>query len=379
MLALQGVPLLPRRFRLALLCAPLMLAQGSLALTAAEKAAPAKGEKREGAEERKRPASSETAKEAPKQASSEPPLKKLLELNARELFGGEAQVKGERVTIRFPGEGSFARGFRVGKGHGKGFVSNVNDIRDGAVRKQLTQGIGAAFSCAGLDGDSAMSVFEMADDFSVRFKLKIPFLAPQAQFSVRINDRDSRNYIQTNFLQDIAAMDGGKKRQARTGNQVYAGSPAKWWEARSRGTIPVQIAFKDGKVTVSCGAGDPASAQRGRGRGRGRGKEKGKDGPELVEMVSLEGFEKATSGKIRFAFQNLSLCMADLVIDGKYDPRWAESQIAKLRKDGKLKLSEPAVSSKKSGSASGGSKASAKKRKGKVDIDEPDPEEGQEL
>jgi hypothetical protein len=365
MLSLKGVTMLSRSF--VLLCAALLLLQGSPVLTAAEKKAPPKVE---GKKEKRPPPA--------KEASKEPPLRRLMELNARELFGGDAQVKGDRVTIRFPGKGSFARGFRVGKGRGKGFVSDINDLRDGSVKTQLTGGIGTAFSCAGLDGDSAMSVFEMADDFSIRFQLKIPFLAPQAQFTVRINDRDSRNYIQTNFLQDIAAMEDGKKRQARTNNQVYAGSPGKWWEARSKGTIPVQITFKDGKVTVSCGAGDLGHGQKGGGKGRGRGKEKAKDGPEVVELVSLEGFEKATGGKIRFGFQNLSLCMANLAIDGKYDRAWAESQIAKLRKEGKLKVSEPVVAGQEPGATGKKSRTSAKK-KGKVNVDEPDPEGDDDL
>jgi len=178
-------------------------------------------------------------------------------------------------------------------------------------------------------------------------------------------------------------MDGGKRRQTMTRNQAFAGAPFKWWDVKSKDGVPVQITFREGTVSVSCGAGGGPQPPRGRGwgkgKGRGRDKDKAKDSPEKVEVVSLEGFEKATGGKIRFAFQSMSLCMTDLVIEGKYDPKWAEAQIEKLRKDGKLKLSEPAAAGQKPGSSAGGSKASAKKKKGAGGVDEPDPEGGDDL
>lgn len=75
-------------------------------------------------------------------------------------------------------------------------------------------------------------------------------------------------------------------------------------------------------------------------------------------MVSLEGIQKATSGKISFSFRNLSFCVSDLVIEGKYDRGWANSQIAKLRKEGKLKVQMPDTGGEKQGGkAAAGSEA----------------------
>ena len=87
--------------------------------------------------------------------------------------------------------------------------------------------------------------------------------------------------------------------------------------------------------------GEPPGGGGPGGGGWGPGGRGGDQGPERMELVTLEGVKKAKSGKISFGFRNLSFCVTDLVIEGKYDRAWAASQIDKLRKEGKLKVKPP--------------------------------------
>ena len=99
--------------------------------------------------------------------------------------------------------------------------------------------------------------------------------------------------------------------------------------------------------------------------------DRGKNSPEKVELVSLGGLEKATSGKVLFEFRKMSFGLADLVIQGKYNREWAASRIEKLRREGKLTLKERAAAT--------GSKKARAKGDGTGKVDEPDPEGGDDL
>jgi hypothetical protein len=146
--------------------------------------------------------------------------------------------------------------------------------------------------------------------------------------------------------------------------------PFKWFDKKSGG-VPCEIVFAGKKLTLSTKAG---------------GVEK------IEEVVSQEGIEAPSSGRIHLEFGKMSFAMTDLVIEGKYDSSWLDSEIAKLKKAGKLKVKEPEVAKKedkpapgdaKVGSSKGGEPKVAprpvRKKKPKVNVDEPDPEGDDEL
>lgn len=299
----------------------------------------------------------------------QPSLERLVELNAAELFGGEVTFReGGRVDVRFPGKGLFQRGFNAPSGGGKGFISDAGNLKAENMRKAILEGQEAAFSFAAIDAGDALSRFEMAQDFKVSFKVRLVNLPiPSAgMISVRVNQEGS-NFIQTTFFQDILAVDQGRKKRTLTSLKPFAGPPAAWFPQRNSPLIPVEIVFKDGKVTVSMTTYPE--------------KEKPLEHPKVVEIVSMDGIERPTSGRIGLRFSRMSFGVMDLVVEGKYHRAWAEAEIAKLTKSGKLKVKPPEVaaqSPKESGTEARGTagvaeKKSQKAKKGGTDIDKPDP------
>jgi hypothetical protein len=130
----------------------------------------------------------------------------------------------------------------------------------------------------------------------------------------------------TNFFQDLTVSHGGRPKRKATTVQDFQAPPAKWFyqKAAPQNATPVEIVFKDKKLSVSVttyGKDDKDSKK--------------------TEVVSQENIDKPSSGKIYFKFSKMSFGVADLVIDGKYSKSWAEEEIARLRKDGKLRMKPP--------------------------------------
>ena len=257
-------------------------------------------------------------------AEPEPPFEKLLELNAATIFGVEPALQADRVTLRFPGKGLFAKAFDAPLVKGQGFISNADDVKDAATRKILMEGAKGEFSLVGRLGGRAVSRFELADDLRISFRLRAGNLPPNASLTVTLNQQDSKNSIQTSFLQDVTVLDAGKRRRQQAKDKTYAAPPSRWFNQKSPG-VPFEIVFKEKKLTISM-TKEPE-------------KEGGKD--EKIELVTVDGVEKPSSGKVVMEFRNFSFLMSDLVIEGKYARPWVEGQIAKLRKEGKLRLAPP--------------------------------------
>jgi len=319
-------------------------------------------------------------------AEPEPPIERLMELNSVDLFGQETSVKDGRVSLRFPGKGLFNRGFESPSPRGQGFVSNADEVKDAAARKVLMEGAKGEFTLVGRQMGRATSKFELADDFRISFRLRISNLPPAGLFLLTVNQPDPKNSIQTSFFQDLTVVEGGKKRRQVTSDKTYAAPPAKWFNQKSPG-VPFEIVFKDKKLSITM-TKEPE-------------KEGGKE--EKVVLITSDPIEQASHGRIVFEFRNMSFLMSDLVVEGKYDRTWAEAAIAKLKKDGKLKLKPPEAVAKekgakekgakekgvkekkpKEGEQAGGASSSATlkpslKKKGSPKVDEPDPESGEDL
>ncbi|MBI4604406.1 MAG: hypothetical protein HY721_20795 [Planctomycetes bacterium] len=260
---------------------------------------------------------------------AEPPFERLLELNSRELFGGETTVKGDRVTVRYPGKGLFGQGFRSGGGKGRGFVSDLEEIKDPDMKKRVSQEMEPAFSFAGIDGGEALSRFEIADDFKVSFRIRAPLVPPGASLVLRVNEQDPRTFIQTSLFQSLTVSPGGKPKTKAASDKRFHGPPSAWLVPRNAPALPVEVVFKDRKLSVFVSL----FAE--------------KDKPERIEVLSEEGIEKPTSGRLRIKFSKLTFGVADFVVDGKLHRAWAEAELAKLRKEGKLKLKPEEVVARK--------------------------------
>ena len=288
-----------------------------------------------------------------------PSFARLLELNKDELFGGEATIGGDHVTVKCSGKGAFNRAFLA-----KGFAADPAEIKGGKNREAYLDKKPGELSCVGTDGGSAISKFELADEFNISFKLKIPTLLPQGTITLRMNQQDSKNFIQSSFFTDLAVVENGKPKKTKlTSSQHFQGLPSKWFDRKDEKGLNVEVAFKEKKLRISLSH-------------RSKDKEKPKD--EMLEVVSLEGVESPSSGKLGIFFNKVSFGVYDLSIDGKINRSWAEKEIQRLKDEGKLRTKEEETIVKKDekGGAAG-SKAQVKGprvKKGPVNVDEPDPE-----
>lgn len=300
-----------------------------------------------------------------------PSLDDLLELNAAELFGGEVKAKDGRVEIRFAGNGLFLEGFTVagaaaGGSAARGFVADEKQIKDVATRKILLDGAEGKFTCLGRESGRALSKFELAGDLRIRFRLRIRSVPPTAQFVVTLNLTDSRNFIRTSFLTDVAIVDSGKVRREQTEKRAFLGPASRWFDTRSAG-VGFEIEIKEKKLSTFL-------------------LEKSEDKEKRVELVSCEDLELPTGGKVGFEFRNMTFLMTDLVIEGKPESAWARETLVELKKAGKLKSKEPrAVAQKEENGEEAGTPASSEspqqpeRRQNTVDISQPDPEAEVEL
>ncbi len=273
----------------------------------------------------------EDKKNSPSEA--EPPLERLVELNATELFGGEASFQGDRVTLRFPGSGSFARGFRAGGSGGGGFITALDDLKDPTIRENVAGGFNAAFSFAGIEGGQALSKFELAGDFTISFRMRVPQVSSASSMILRMHQEDAKSYLQTSFFREVSVLEGGKSRKKEAADAAFSGTPAKWFvqkHAEPPGT-PVEIVFKQRRLSVSLTVfPEPKKSEK-------------------KEIVSLDDLESPTSGKIALKFSKVSFGIADFVIEGKYSRPWVEEELGRLRKEKKLRLrtEDPQPSEKK--------------------------------
>jgi hypothetical protein len=286
----------------------------------------------------------------------EPPFEKLLELNSEALFGAKIALKDGRFTLKLEGGGSFDRGFQQpGRPRERQGFFGVEDKIHPLMREKLLKEAAGKFSFAGLVTGSALSNFDLQDDYKVSFKIRIPDLAPGGRFSMTFNHDGRRGLVQTEFFQELLHLRrGSKKGAARTRDARFAGPPTKWFPTASKG-VPVEIEFKNGRLAV-----------------RMTIKEKDKD--EQVEVVVLEGIDEPTSGKLGFSFDKLSFLITDLSIEGKLPRQWVQQELDRLRQSGKLRTRPPEELARKDEA-----RPEAARKKTGPDLDLPDPEAEDDL
>ena len=294
-----------------------------------------------------------------------PPLDELVTLNGEALFGQTVTAKDGRVHLKFPPKGVFGKGFSVKAARSRGFLSDPADFKLVTV-KDLVHEIQAKAAFAAVATGAALSRFELGDDFKITFRLRAPTLGRSAQMTMRLNQQGRKAYIQTNFFQDLLAVGDRKKKRARA--TAVSGHPSTWFNRKDKHGVPVEIVFKDKKFSVSMDV-QPT----------------GKDKPEKVELVALEGIEKPASGRIYWTFKNMSFAVTDLSIEGKYGREWAQGEIEKLKKRDELVVAKPAPAKPNPDAGAGkeaapaGKKPSDAAKPGGVDLDKPDPEAEEDL
>jgi hypothetical protein len=312
-------------------------------------------------------------------AAEEPSLEELVQLNAEALFGGKLTLAEGRFTLDFTEARSFERGFTYRK---TGSIASEPGEVNAAMRKRLVDGAEGKFSFAGLGSGTALSNFELAGDFKISFRLRIPTLDPRSRMTWLLNRESRSRYLQTNFFQDILVA-ARRRARARTKEPRFAGPPVRWFDTSSKG-VRVEMVFKDGKLSIRMGT---TEKEGGKGRGkRGKKKEDKKAKEEIVEVVALDGIEEPTGGRLALSFDRLSFVVTDLRIEGEFPREWARGETESLRKKGKLKTSSPKElakkgekAEKKGESAGGGSATPEKKEREGPDLENPDPEADDEL
>lgn len=317
-------------------------------------------------------------------AESEPPLDQLVEINAEALIGAETAVKTDLgVAFNFrERRGIFNKVFQA-RGP-KAFISKLEEAKDAGPGPRLLGGAEDVFSLLCVEGGTAQSNFELEGDWKISFKAKVQNLAPASSLAFRVN-QDGKSYIQTSFFHDLLIVDGGKKKPKITPIKELQGEPFRWFDQKTEKGVDIEIEFKEKKLTIFMHLKKEGEG-RGEGKGRGDGRRRGWKGKESegadrerIEIISQENIEKPAKGKVVIAFQKLSFLLGDFKIEGKLSRSWAEEGIAKLRKDGKLKLKKeekPAPAAVASGDPKARKGESATK---KASLDDPDPEAEEDL
>ncbi len=269
------------------------------------------------------------------------PLKKLLELNASQIFGGKLKLlDGDRFEVTFDGPGLMEKGF-IAKG--AAILDEKNAEPNGVNKKFFTKGDKnnknkkddkapplPGLACVGFAGSRAAlwtSRFPVAGDSRVTFDFRIPnLLTSQSKFLVRIN-ADKRSYLETNFFNNISKYANGKViARSVTPHPKFSGIPTKWFP-RKGDSVPMELAVEDDTLVVRL------------------------SGQEVVAMKRLG---KVDQGHVAFLFQKFVFTLQNLKISGKLDLAWCEEEIKKLKKENKLALSASAPEQKEAPAAAGG-------------------------
>ncbi len=296
--------------------------------------------------------------------AADPAFDRLVEANASALFGGHLKLeKNDRFTLTFH-TGHFEKGFAC-KPRGRGqILSDPTELKSPVYRKVLIDGHKGEFSFVTTGGGTALSKFELANDYTMSFRLRAPRLASGAKLDLSFN-RTGKSYIRTRFFQDLSVT-GAKRAQAKTSKAQFSGAPSAWFDQKSPG-VPVSIEYRGDKMTIRMGVVE----------------DREKDKYKMVEVVALEGIKDPSKGKIGLVFDKVSFLVSDLRITGKFPREWAEKEIARLRDAKKLRVPKEAGGAGEKGAKGKGDETTGQKKKrsrsNEPDLDQPDPEADDEL
>ena len=322
----------------------------------------ARGEEKDPAGKKDKKEEQKEKKKDKEKEKKEDLLRKLVELNGDSIFGGHVKLKGERITLTFAGDGAFEKGFQCSSKSRSGVVSDKRLVKDVAVKKVLIDGAQGKFSFLGLTSGTAVSRFPLEGDYNISFKLRIPTLMRGSKMTWYLN-REKKDYIQLNFFRQAALFKKGRLKSRKVSKiPRFRKGADKWFDRKSAG-VPVEISFKEDKLTV-----------------RMEEKKAGEKKGTMTEVVSLDEIQERNHGRLALSFDKVSFLVTDFKIEGKLPRSWVEQEIESLRKVGKLKMpaDKPKAEAKK-GKQDGKKDPKKGKEKEGPDLDTPDPEIDEDL
>jgi hypothetical protein len=254
------------------------------------------------------------------EAEGEVPFEKLLELNKEALFGGDATVAGDKVTVVFSKPGQFEKAFT-----GQGMVP-ASSLKGELNRKILEKPEGGEVeSYAVVGGGTAnadwVSRFDLGGDLDLRFTARIPNPPPKgAGFNIRLG-QTTKGYLQTTFFQSAFLLADKKTVKKAAAPKEYQASPEKWLERKA--FLTFTLSWKGGKFSAKM---------------KKEAKEE-KDAKE-VELLTMDEVGEAPAGKVAFSVQKLRFVITSLTVSGKVSREWCEAQFKELDAKGKLAKAE---------------------------------------
>ena len=136
-----------------------------------------------------KPAKKKDAKPGKKPAATKPlSVTQLAQLNSAALFGVPFKISNGRFSVTYPGAGEFDKAFASrGRGRGK-VIANIAEVKNASFRKLLIDGHSMGKpTLVGMMGGSALSIFELVDDYKISFRLRIPRIDGRGRFSLLLN------------------------------------------------------------------------------------------------------------------------------------------------------------------------------------------------
>ncbi len=259
-------------------------------------------------------------KKGPEQESTgtttkaEPGLEQLLEINSALIFGGKATISGERLEVYFDQDGQLAAGFE-----GKGIIDSKSEQMKGANRnfiilekKNNVETLVKGLCAVGMGDGTWTTRFPLGGESWVEVNVRVPnLIGAQSNLKLRVNWDKSSGY-ETNFFNNVYFIsDGATKGGATTQVDEYKPHASKWFPRKSKTSfVKAGFGIRDGKCLVQL------------------------NGKEIANLGKVSD----RGGKVSIQFSKLAFTLDNLKVSGKLDRKWAEKEIARLRKAGTLKL-----------------------------------------
>ena len=155
-------------------------------------------------------------------------VEQLAQLNGVALFGVPLKLNKGRFTVIYPGAGEFDKGF-VSRSFGRGrMFSKIADVKNISHRKLLIDGHSKGkATLVGFLAGSALSRFDLVDDYKISFRMRIPKLDARGRFAFLLNHQGG-SFVQTNFFQDIIIA--ATKTKVRTKDKRFASPAYRWFD-----------------------------------------------------------------------------------------------------------------------------------------------------
>ncbi len=264
-------------------------------------------------------------------------FRRVLELNSAQIFGGATKfIDKDTIEITFDRAGQFVAGFTGG-----GMHDDTSPAMVGANRRFIMKEdkVYPGLCVCGLGQGFWQSRFPLKGATWIKVGFRIPnFIGPESQFTAITNwNPKVKAGFATSFFHRVSVLVRGTPRESRlTPHREYQ-KPARDWFPRHGESVPCEYGFRDDEFIVSTKI------------------------DKTLEMVKLSR-RKDRGGYVAFSFSKLVFTFDNLVIRGTLDREWCESELRRLKKEGKLITKEPKPPSPEEPKSEGDAKNRAERR-----------------